>query len=102
MGRLGKLADTYAEPDGQIARMTLLHLSRIPAARAAVYCYAQIVSHSQPSKYPTPDSFLKKEHDVTVESIAQPIESGKGGALPVVGWYELVRELCFQHALGKL
>lgn len=74
----------------------------MPATRAAVYCYARIVSHALPGKYPTPGSFLKKEHDVTVEDIAELMESGSGTVLPVAGWHELVRELCFQHVLGRL
>lgn len=102
MRHLGELADTYVEPNGQIAHMTLLQLSRIPATRAAVNCYAQIVSHALPNKYPTPGSFLKKEHSVTVKDITQLIDSGKSNGLPITCWYELVRELCFQQALGKL
>ena len=39
--------------DPSIARMTLLQLSRIPATRAAVYCYATIVSHAAPHVYPS-------------------------------------------------
>lgn len=102
LGRLGAVLHEWPELEPSIARMTLLQLSRIPAARTAVYCYATIASHGLPSKYPTPGSFLKKEHDLTVEAVTQSMDAGAGGGLPVPGWYELVRELEIQHALGRV
>lgn len=102
LGRLDAMRHERPELDPSIARMTLLQLSRIPTARAAVYCYARIVSHALPHKYPTPGAFLKKKHDLTVEAVTQTMEAGTGTSLPVAGWYELVRELEIQHALGRL
>ena len=102
LGRLDEARAGGPELDDAIARMTLLQLSRVSAARAAVYCYATIASHAAPKAYPTPGAFLKKEHDATVEGVTKALEAGKGGKLPITGWYEHVRELCIQQALGRL
>ena len=102
LGRLDEVRSGGPEICSDVARMTLLQLSRVPAARAAVYCYATIVSHAAPQTYPAPGSFLKKEYDATVESVTKALEAGTGGVLPVAGWYELVRELSIQQALGRL
>jgi hypothetical protein len=90
--------------------MTLLQLSRVPATRAAVYCYATIVSHAAPHVYPSAGAYLKKERDATVEAVTHSMQPAANAAiaatsasgLPVAGWYELVRELEIQHALGRL
>lgn len=102
LGRLGEVRHEWPGLDPSVARMTLLQLSRVPSARAAVYCYATIASHAQPSKYPTPGSFLRKEHGLTVEAATQAMDAGAGAGLPSAGWYELVRDLEIQHALGRL
>ena len=92
----------WADLDSAIAHMTLLQLSRIPAARAAVYCYATIVSHAVPHVYPSAGAYLKEEHDATVEGVTESMRLNMGAGLPAAGWYELVRELEIQHALGRL
>lgn len=102
LGRLGFVLHEWPNLDPAISRMTLLQLSRIPAARAAVYCYATIVSHTAPHVYPSAGAYLKKEHDATVESVTESMQLNMGAGLPVTGWYELVRELEIQHALGRL
>ena len=102
LGRLGFVLHEWPNLDPAISRMTLLQLSRIPAARAAVYCYATIVSHTAPHVYPSAGAYLKKEHDATVESVTESMQLNMGAGLPVAGWYELVRELEIQHALGRL
>ena len=58
--------------------------------------------HAVPHEYPTPGSFLKKEHDATVDGVTESMQLNMGAGLPVAGWYELVRELEIQHALGRL
>jgi ribA/ribD-fused uncharacterized protein len=100
--RLDDVRHGRAQLDPDIARMTLLQLSRMPAARAAVYCYATIVSHAVPHAYPTTGAYLKKEHDATVEGVTQSLQLNMGAGLPVAGWYELVRELEISHTLGRL
>lgn len=102
LDRLDDVQRGRAQLDPDIARMTLLQFSRVPAARAAVYCYATIVSHAVPYAYPTAGAYLKKEHDATVEGVTQSLQLNMGAGLPVAGWYELVRELEIQHALGRL
>jgi ribA/ribD-fused uncharacterized protein len=102
LGMLDAVCHERSELDSAIARMTLLQLSRIPATRTAVYCYAHIASHAAPHKYPTPGAFLKKEPDLTVKTVTQSMDANAGGGLPVAGWYELVRELEIQHVLGRL
>lgn len=102
LGCLEEVRDGGPRLDDGIARMTLLQLSRVPNARAAIYCYAEIVSHAVPHQYPTVGAYLKKEQDATVEGIAQFMQLNMGGGLPVTGWYELVRELEIQQALGRL
>lgn len=102
LGKLDAVRHEWPGLNPCISSMTLMQLSRIPVARTAVYCYAQIVSHALSHKYPTPGSFLKKEHDLTVEAVTQSMEANAGGGLPIVGWYELVRELEIQHVLGRL
>jgi hypothetical protein len=103
LGALGKLdAVRHEWPDlaPNVARMTLLKLSRIPATRTAVYCYATIVSHAASQTYPSAGTCLKKEHDATVGDVMHSMQLGGGGGLPVAGWQELVRDLEIQHALG--
>ena len=102
LGRLDEVRDGDPQLSDVIAHMTLLQLSRIPAARAAVYCYATIASYAAPNVYPTAGAFLKKKHDMTVEDIMVLMVHKQGGGLPVTGWYELVRELSIQQALGRL
>ena len=102
LGRLDDVRHEWPELDQSIARMTLLQLSRMPMARAAVTCYATIVSHAAPQKYPTPGAFLKKNPDATVEGITHDTQTNMGAGLPAAGWQELVRELEIQHALGRL
>ena len=102
LGRLGAVCHEWADLDSAIAHMTLLQLSRIPAARAAVYCYATIVSHAVPHVYPSAGAYLKEEHDATVEGVTESMRLNMGAGLPAAGWYELVRELEIQHALGRL
>lgn len=102
LGKLNAVCHEWPELDSHIGRMTLLQLSRMPSARAAVYCYATIVSHALPHIYPTAGAYLKKEHDATVEGVTYSMQFNMGGGLPVTGWYELVRELEIQHALGRL
>lgn len=55
-----------------------------------------------PHVHPSAGAYLKKEHDVTVEGVAQSMQLNMGDGLPVAGWQELVRELEIQHALGRL
>lgn len=102
LGCLDEVRDGGPQLSDAIAHMTLLQLSRIPAARAAVYCYATIVSHTAPNVYPTAGVFLKKNHNVTVKDIMGLMDHKQGAGLPVTGWYELVRELSIQQALGRL
>lgn len=102
LGRLEEVRAGGPELDSRIARMTLLQLSRMPMCRAAVYCYATIVSHALPAKYPSAGAFLKKEHDATIEGVTKSMQLNVGAGLPVAGWYELVRELQIQQALGRL
>jgi hypothetical protein len=57
---------------------------------------------------------LKKERDANVEAVTHSMQPDTANAanaanaakgtngLPVAGWYELVRELEIQHALGRL
>jgi len=52
--------------------------------------------------YPSAGAFLRAQHDATVEAVAQSMRPNAGDGLPVAGWYELVRELEIQHALGRL
>lgn len=101
MGRLDEVRHESPELDPAIAGMTLLQLSRIPATRAAIYCYATIVSHTVPH-VPSAGAFLKKHPDLTVEDVTQSMLTNMGAGLPVTGWYELLRELEIQHALGRL
>lgn len=102
LGKLDEVRRGGPGLDPVIARMTLLQLSRIPSARAAVYCYATIVSHAALHVYPSAGTYLKKERDATVEGITQSMQLNMGAGLPIAGWYELVRELEIQHALERL
>ncbi|MBP3883500.1 MAG: NADAR family protein [Olsenella sp.] len=102
LGRLDAVRHEWPELDPAVARMTLLQLSRIPATRAAVYCYATIVSHAAPHVYPSAGAYLKRGHDATVEGVTESMQFNMGAGLPVAGWYELVRELEILHALGRL
>lgn len=102
LGRFGLVCHEWPDLDPVISRMTLLQLSRMPSARAAVYCYATIVSHAAPHVYPSAGAYLKKEHDATVEAVTESMQFNMGAGLPVAGWYEFVRELEIQHALGRL
>jgi len=102
LSRLGLVLHEWPDLDPSITRMTLLQLSRIPATRAAVYCYATIASHAAPNVYPSAGAYLKKEHDATIDGITESIQLNMGAGLPVAGWFELVRELEIQHALGRL
>lgn len=102
LGRPGFVLHEWPELDPTISRMTLLQLSRMPSARAAVYCYATIVSHTAPHAYPSAGAYLKKEHDATVEGVTESMQLNMGAGLPIAGWYELVRELEIQHVLGRL
>ena len=102
LGRLEEVRAGGPELDSRIARMTLLQLSRMPMCRTAVYCYATIVSHALPAKYPSVGAYLKKKHDATVESVTKSMQLNVGAGLPAAGWYELVRELQIQQALGRL
>ena len=101
MGKLDEVRRGRTEIDPAIAGMTLLQLSRIPATRAAIYCYATIVSHTVPH-VPSAGAFLKMNPNLTVVSVTQSMQTNMGGGLPVTGWYELLRELEIQHALGRL
>lgn len=102
LGRFGLVCHEWPDLDPVISRMTLLQLSRMPSARAAVYCYATIVSHAAPHIYPSAGAYLKKEHDATVEAVTESMQFNMGAGLPVAGWYEFVRELEIQHVLGRL
>ena len=102
LNMLDYVSHEWPRLDPVIARMTLLQLSRIPAARAAIYCYATIVSHAAPHVYPSAGAYLKIVHDATVEGVTESMQFNMGAGLPVAGWYELVRELEIQHALGRL
>ena len=101
MGKLDEVRHEQLELDPAIAGMTLLQLSRVPATRAAIYCYATIVSHAVPH-VPSAGAFLKMYPDATVDSILYSMLTNMGGGLPVTGWYELIRELEIQHVLGRL
>ena len=101
MGKLDEVRREGFELDPAIASMTLLQLSRIPATKAAIYCYATIVSHTVPH-VPSAGAFLKMNPDLTVEDVTQSMQSNMGAGLPVTGWYELLRELEIQHVLGRL
>lgn len=102
LGLLDEVREGGPGLDPTIACMTLLELSRIPVIRAAVYCYATIVSHAAPHVYPSAGAYLKKEHEATVEGVTESMQFNMGAGLPVAGWYELVRELEIQHVLGRL
>lgn len=101
MGKLDEVRHESPELDPAIAGMTLLQLSRIPATRAAIYCYATIVSHTVPH-VPSAGAYLKMYPDATVVGVTHSMQTNMGGGLPITGWYELVRELEIQHALGRL
>lgn len=101
MGKLDEVRRGHPELDPAIAGMTLLQLSRIPASRAAIYCYATIVSRTVPN-VSSAGAFLKKHPDLTVQSVTQSMQSNTGAGLPVTGWYELLRELEIQHVLGRI
>lgn len=94
--------------DGRVGSMSLLELSRVPAARAAVLCYVRIAQHQASDTYPTLDDFLLRFGRETVAEIDERRRAGRGGdvgtggGIEVVGWCELLSQLAFMHAVGLL
>lgn len=60
------------------------------------------MSHAALHVYPSAGAYLKKERDATVEGVTESMQLNMGAGLPVTGWYELVRDLEIQYALGRL
>ena len=94
--------------DGRVGSMSLLELSRVPAARAAVLCYVRIAQHQASDTYPTLDDFLLRFGRETVAEIDERRRAdrggdvGTGGGIEVVGWCELLSQLAFMGAVGLL
>ena len=84
--------------DSQIGRMSLTELYRVPVARRAVQCYAQIAAQAVFSTTVSIlDDFLEKTQwlDARIQDMAA---TNLGGNLPIVGWRELLVQLAFlQH-----
>ena len=78
--------------ESQIGGMTLLELSRVPAARMAVPVYAQVAAHASGSDL-SPDEWLAKEA-VPLRELAP--------AVPSVAWDETLAELALQWKLRRL
>ena len=88
--------------DGRVGSMSLLELSRVPAARAAVLCYVRIAQHQASDTYPALDDFLLRFGRETVAEIDERRRAGRGGGIEVVGWCELLSQLSFMGAVGLL
>ena len=105
---LGKLANRGWEnaeelPKSRIGGMSLLELSRVPAARSAVLCYACIAQrHLMNPKITNAEAFLRFVDSSTVAGINEAMRDNMGGGLTIAGWDELVCQLAFLHATGRL
>ena len=86
----------------QVGGMSLLELSRVPAARSAVLCYARIAQHRDLDLWPTVGEFLATAGRSSVLEIIEAMDPNMGGGLTCVGWDELVCQLAFLYATGKL
>lgn len=87
----------------RIGDMSLLELSRTPAARGAVLCYARIAQRQlMDEKIPDAEALLRSVGSSTVADIERSMRTNMGGGLTAVGWDELVCQLAFLHATGRL
>lgn len=85
--------------DSGIGRMTLLQLTRHPAARTAVITYARIARHLRGTNE-TIDHLLERE-GIPLAKVDGLVRNGRS-TLVLTGWDELLNELGIQLALGKL
>ena len=85
----------------QVWDMTLLELSRIPLTRRAALAYAEIVSTNLPDMFPDVKRVLDQLR-MPASDIDEMIGINMGGGLPIAGWHELLDELRFHTALGRL
>ena len=85
----------------QVWDMTLLELSRIPLTRRAALAYAKIVSTNLPDMFPDVKRVLDQLR-MPASDIDEMIGINMGGGLPIAGWHELLDELRFHTALGRL
>jgi hypothetical protein len=105
---LGELANRSWENAAQLLRtpiggMSLIELSRVPAARPAVLCYARIAQrHLMDPKIYNAETFLRSVGGSTVVGIDNMMRANMGGGLTIVGWNELVCQLAFLHAIGRI
>ena len=105
---LGELANRSWENAAQLLRtpiggMSLLELSRVPAARPAVLCYARIAQrHLMDPKIYNAEAFLRSVGGSTVAGIDNMMRANMGEGLTIIGWNELVCQLAFLHAIGRI
>lgn len=86
----------------QVGSMTLAELSRVPAARPAVLCYARIAQYNASDVFLSVDDFLASVGQGTVATIDGGYRTNMGGGLSVAGWRELVSQLAFMRSVGQL
>lgn len=86
--------------EAQIGSLSLVELSCVPAARAAVLCYARIAQHHSGDTYATLDDFLSQVGQSAIAEINASYRTGANGSIVSVGWYELIAQLAFMHAVG--
>ena len=86
----------------QVGGMSLLELSRVPPARRAVLCYARIAQHRDLDLWPTVGEFLATAGRSSVLEIIEAMDPNMGDGPTCVGWDELVCQLAFLYATGKL
>lgn len=88
--------------NGQVGRMTLAELSRVPAARPAVLCYARIAQHHASDTFHSVNDFLANVGQGTIADIDDMYCTNMGGGLTIAGWRELLSQLAFMRAVGQL
>ena len=86
----------------QIGSMTLLELSRIPAARGAVLCYARLAQRYTSNYYPSVEAFLEQFGGGDIAGIDEVYRTNMGGGVSMAGWRELLSEIAFLHATGRV
>ena len=103
LGRLGREDWREVELESlQVWDMTLLELARNPVTRPAALAYAWSISALNSGPAPDARAALRWVGDGTLRDIDEAMNTNMGGGLPMAGWRELLDDLRFQAALGRL
>ena len=87
--------------DSPVGRMSLLELSRVPAARPAVLCYARVAAHLSGGAFSSYQKVLTQVQ-WTLQDIGNAMNTNMGGGFTPAGWDELLVQLAFLHYTGQL